>query len=192
MLYNETPKHRDMFINSIKKGVYRYAQFNRVIKSFVNQAGELDDSILKMEKLHPEIPPSRLAAEIKPHLFHKKGALGAGRDDNPEKGSYFNQIYLIEGSIQTDEQLDLIEQKKRIKFSEAQRMIYKSVGGTPYLDGDYTIFGEIIEGMAVAEAINSVATNKNDLPLEPVVFNAVVLSKKEAVRLQKKINYERR
>lgn len=186
-LYDETPKHRDMFLEAIKKGIYKDAQFNRVIKSFVSQGGELDDSILKREKLHPELGAQRLPAEIVPTLFHKKGAFGAGRDDNPEKASYFNQIYLVQGKIQTDEQLDLIAKKKSASFSDAQRKVYKTIGGVPYLDGDYTIFGEIVEGMDVAEAINSKATDKNDLPLQPVIFKAVILSKKEATQLQRKI-----
>ncbi len=92
LLYDETPKHRDMFLQTIKKGLYNNAQFNRVIQSFVSQSGELDETILDREKQHPEMPIQRLAAEIKPTLFHKKGALGAGRNDNPEKSSYLTQM----------------------------------------------------------------------------------------------------
>ena len=189
MLYDETPKHRDMFVQSIKSGVYKDALFNRVIKSFVSQGGELDEPILAREKQHPELAVQRLAAEIKPGLFHKKGVLGAGRDDNPTKSSYFNQIYLVEGKKQTDAQLDVIEQKKGIKFSSAQRQVYKTIGGIPHLDQDYTVFGEIVEGLDVAESINRVATDKNDLPFEPVIFNPVILSKKESAKLKRKIGY---
>lgn len=184
LLYDKTPKHRDMFLQTIKKGLYNNAQFNRVIKSFVSQGGELDETILEREKLHPERPIQRLAAEITPTLFHKKGALGAGRNDNPEKSSYLTQIYLVVGKPQTDEQLDALEKKKGIKFSASQRTVYKTLGGTPHLDNDYTIFGEVVEGMDVADAINSVATDKNDLPLEPVTFKPVILTKKEAPKLK--------
>ncbi|WP_316836280.1 peptidylprolyl isomerase [Pedobacter nutrimenti] len=184
MLYDQTPKHRDMFLQAIKDGTYNEAAFNRVIKSFVSQGGELDEVILDREKQHPENAPKRLAAEIKPGLFHKKGALGAGRNDNPEKSSYLSQIYLVAGKKQTDAQLDAIEAKKGIKFSKKQREIYKTTGGTPHLDQDYTVFGEVVEGMNVADEINGVATNKDDLPLDPVVFKAVILSKKEALRLR--------
>ncbi|TCC99874.1 peptidylprolyl isomerase [Pedobacter psychroterrae] len=177
MLYDKTPKHRDMFLSSIKSGLYRDALFNRVIKSFVSQAGELDESILEREKQHPELPLKRVAAEIDTALFHKKGALGAGRNDNPEKSSYINQIYFVAGKIHTDAQLDAIEKRKGSKFSKKQREVYKTIGGTPHLDGDYTVFGEIITGMDVAEAINSVQTNKDDLPLEPVLFNIKTIKK---------------
>ena len=177
MLYDETPKHRDMFLKTIKKGAYRNAEFNRVIKDFVSQGGELDDTILNREKRHPELGAKRFPAELKPTLFHKKGALGAGRDDNPDKSSYFTQIYLVSGKVQTDAQLDATEKKKNRKIPAAQREVYKTIGGIPYLDQDYTIFGEIVEGMEVADAINAVATNKDDVPLTPVIFNVRVIRK---------------
>ncbi|WEK18467.1 MAG: peptidylprolyl isomerase [Candidatus Pedobacter colombiensis] len=184
MLYDETPKHRDMFLNGIKTGLYKNAEFNRVIKSFVSQGGELDDTILNREHRHPELGAKRFPAEIKPSLFHKKGALGAGRDDNAAKGSYFTQIYLVAGKKQTDAQLDAVEHKKNRKIPPAQREVYKTIGGTPNLDQDYTVFGEIVAGMDVADAINEVATDKNDMPLQAVVFNPVVLSKAEAAKLK--------
>lgn len=187
MLYDETPKHRDMFLNAIKTGQYKNAEFNRVIKYFVSQGGELDDTILNREKSHPELGAKRFPAEIKPALFHKKGALGAGRDDNPTKASYFTQIYLVTGKKQTDAQLDAVEQKQNRKIPAAQRAVYKTIGGIPRLDHDYTVFGEIVVGMEVSDAINAVATDKNDVPLSPVIFNLKVLSKAEAVKLRKQL-----
>jgi len=190
MLYEETPKHRDAFLETIKSGFYDNAQFNRVIKSFVSQGGELDDLILDREKLHPETQVRRIPAEFSETLFHKKGALGTGRNDNPDKSDYYTQIYLVAGKPYTDEQLDAIELKKGRKFPLAQREIYKTIGGTPNLDQDYNIFGEVISGLEVADAINNVPTDKTDLPLSPVKFKAEILSKKEAVKLWKKIGKE--
>ncbi|MEJ2881571.1 peptidylprolyl isomerase [Pedobacter sp. GR22-6] len=187
MLYDEIPRHKAMFLKQIKKGTYKQAEFNRVIKDFVNQGGELDDSILNREKRHPELGAPRFPAEIKPHLIHKRGTFGAGRDDNPEKASYFNQIYFVIGKKWTDSLLDRVEKRTGRKIPMEHREIYKTLGGVPHLDGDYTLFGEIVQGLEVAEAINSVATDKNDVPLSPVVFNAVVLSKKEAAKLKKKL-----
>ncbi|KIO77196.1 peptidylprolyl isomerase [Pedobacter lusitanus] len=178
-LYDETPHHRDNFVRLVKKGLFRDQEFNRVIKDFVSQGGELDETILKREKLNPNVPAERLAAEIRTELFHKKGALGAGRDDNPEKSSFLDQIYLVQGKIQTDAELDALEVKKGIKFSASQREVYKKIGGIPRLDNDYTVFGEIIEGLAVAEAINAVATDKNDRPLKKEAFTITILDKKE-------------
>jgi cyclophilin family peptidyl-prolyl cis-trans isomerase len=164
-------------LKAIKKGAYKSAEFNRVIKDFVSQGGELDDTILNREKRYPALGAKRFPAELKPALFHKKGALGAGRDDNPDKSSYFSQIYLVKGKVQTDAQLDATEKKKNRKIPADQREVYKTIGGIPYLDQDYTIFGEIVEGMEVADSINVVATNKDDVPLVPVVFNIKILRK---------------
>ena len=189
MLYDKTPKHRDVFLSMIRKGFYSNTLFNRVIRSFVSQAGELDETIMEREKLHPETPLERIPAEMDEALFHKKGALGAGRNDNPEKSDYFTQIYLVAGKIQTDAQLDAIEKKKGRKIPAAQREIYKTIGGTPNLDQDYTIFGEITDGMDVAETINSVPVTI-ELPVTPVTFHAEILSKKEAAKLWKKIGKE--
>lgn len=179
MLYDETPRHRDMFVEAVQKGWYKNAEFNRVIKGFVNQGGELDDTILNREKRHPELGVKRFPAELKPDLFHKKGALGAGRDDNPEKAAFFTQIYFVIGKKYTDAQLDSVEQKKHVSIPAAQRQVYKTIGGIPRLDGDYTIFGEITEGLEVVEAINNVPTDKHDVPLKPVVFNVEIVRQKK-------------
>ena len=178
-LYEETPKHRDAFVQSIKKGLFDGAAFNRVIKGFVSQAGELDDVILEREAKQPGVPVSRIDAELVAGLIHKKGALGAGRNDNPEKSSYFSQIYLVAGKKHTAAQLDALEKKKGIKFSPLQRQVYTTLGGTPHLDGDYTVFGEVVEGMEVADRINAVPTNQGDLPVKEIIFIPQVLNKKE-------------
>ncbi|MES2826950.1 MAG: peptidylprolyl isomerase [Bacteroidota bacterium] len=187
MLYDATPKHKAMFLKEVKKGTYNKAQFNRVIKDFVSQAGELDEPILAREKLHPELKPKRLPAELDTTIIHKKGALGAGRDDNPEKGSYFNQIYLVAGKILTDAELDAVEKKTGRKISAPHRAVYKTFGGIPRLDMDYTIFGEVIEGLEIADIINKEKTNKGDVPASPVIFSATVLSRKESKNLAIKI-----
>ncbi|MBB6272068.1 peptidyl-prolyl cis-trans isomerase B (cyclophilin B) [Pedobacter cryoconitis] len=183
MLYDNTPNHRDNFIRLVRKGLFKDQEFNRVIKNFVSQGGELDETILEREKLNPGNPAERLAAEIRPDRFHKKGALGAGRDENPEKSSYFDQIYLVEGKIQTDAELDEIEIKKGIKFSAAQRQDYKKIGGIPRLDQDYTVFGEIVKGLEVAEAINKADTDQHDRPLKKESFTLTILNRKEAEKL---------
>lgn len=185
MLYDATPNHRDNFLNLVKRGLFKDQEFNRVIKNFVSQGGELDETILDREKLNPKTPVQRLAAEIRPELFHKKGALGAGRNDNPEKSSYLDQIYLVEGKIQTDAELDALEVKRGIKFTPLQRETYKTTGGLPRLDQDYTVFGEIVSGIEAAEAINEVATAKNDHPIKKEGFTIHILSKKEISKIVK-------
>lgn len=183
MLYDETPLHRDNFIKQIRNGTFKDQEFNRVIKGFVSQGGELDETILDREKLQPNQALQRIAAEINPRLYHKKGALGAGRNDNPEKSSYLDQIYLVQGKVQTDAQLDLIEAQTGRNFSATQRAAYKKIGGVPRLDGDYTIFGEIVSGLPVAEEINAVQISSNDHPASPVTFSLHILTAKEIKKL---------
>lgn len=179
MLYDSTPKHKANFIRAIRSGLFNNNEFNRVIKDFVSQAGELDDTILNREGRHPELPLRRIPAEIRPGLFHKKGALGAGRNDNPGKASFLNQFYLVAGKIQTDAQLDQLTAKTGHQFSAKERECYKTAGGTPRLDGDYTVFGEVIEGMAVAEKLNALPTDNHDRPLRRQKFSLRILSQQE-------------
>uniref|UniRef100_UPI003D7F4419 peptidylprolyl isomerase n=1 Tax=Pedobacter sp. TaxID=1411316 RepID=UPI003D7F4419 len=189
LLYDQTPAHRDAFIKTVQEGLFNDAAFNRVIKSFVSQAGELDETILEREQQQPNVPIKRIHAELVPSIFHKKGALGAGRNDNPEKQSYFTQFYLVAGKIYTDEELDVIAKKRGIQFTTAQRQVYKTIGGTPHLDQNYTVFGEVIQGMDVADAINGTPTSKDDLPITPVTFTPKVLSKREAAQLLKVLHF---
>lgn len=183
MLYDFTPKHRDLILSKIHKGTYKNAQFNRVIKNFVIQGGELDESILSREATQSHIKPNRLAPEFHPKAFHKLGALGAGRDQNTEKGSYYNQIYFVVGKKITARELDDLEQKKGIKFTQEQRETYLKIGGQPRLDHDYTVFGEITKGLNVVLKISHLDTDAQDLPDDMVIFNI-----KAKRNLPKKVN----
>ena len=174
LLYDFTPQHRDMILKEIEKGTYTNAQFNRVIKNFVVQGGELDEPILAREKEHPYDQPKRLAPEFHPKAYHKLGALGAGRDDNDQKGSYFNQIYFVVGKKTNPIELDELERKKGIKFTAEQRETYLKQGGQPRLDHDYTVFGEIIKGLDKVLLISQEDTDQNGLPDDPIVFSIKV------------------
>ncbi|WP_166332264.1 peptidylprolyl isomerase [Sphingobacterium chungjuense] len=173
-LFDDTPQHRDLFLQAVKDSVYHQALFNRVIAGFVNQGGELDEPILQ-EEAEGLRERERLPAEILPQHYHYKGALGAGRDDNPEKASYLAQIYFVIGKVMTNAELDALEKAKSIKIPAKHREIYTSIGGIPRLDGDYTIFGKTVRGLNVMEQINQVNTDSSDVPLKPVVFSVRVL-----------------
>lgn len=174
VLYDFTPNHRDLILKEINKGTYTKAQFNRVIKDFVIQGGELDEPILEREAKNPEIKPLRLNPEFHPKAFHKIGALGAGRDDNASKGSYFNQIYFVVGKKVTEQDLANLSAKKGITFTAEQRVEYLKNGGLPRLDQDYTVFGEITKGLKVAMKISEAETNEKDYPKKPVIFSIKV------------------
>lgn len=175
MLYDDTPQHRDMFLKEIKKGTYSQAEFNRVIRNFVCQGGELDETILERERQHPQKGALRFPAELKSNHFHKKGVLGAGRDDNPEKANYYSQIYLVQGRRYTENELDSLEKKRHISIPRERRSVYLREGGIPYLDGHYTVFGEIIKGLDILEAINKTPTDLHDKPIKPERFSIRIM-----------------
>ena len=141
-LYNETPKHRDNFIKLVNEGFYNGSIFHRVINQFMIQGGGAKNGT--------EDVGYTLPAEIKSNLFHKKGALAAARmpdQINPNKESSGSQFYIVQGRKYTDAELDAMETRLNRKFSTEERDAYKTIGGTPHLDGAYTIFGEVIEGL---------------------------------------------
>lgn len=172
VLYDFTPNHRDMFLKAVENEEYKEALFNRVIENFVVQGGEHDIDIARREAADPKGLKPRLAAEFDERAFQKMGALGAGRDDNPQKSSFLNQIYFVVGKTPvTETELANLEQKKSIRFTPQQKTEYLKNGGLPRLDHDYVIFGEVYEGLDVLMRISRVKTDKQDFPLEKVVFS---------------------
>lgn len=166
-LSNRTPAHRDNFIKLVQQHYFDTTQFHRVVPAFVIQGGAPDSLFTTPDTA--ELMQQRLAAEFDSTLFHKRGALGMGRDANPLKASFFTQFYIVQGRTYTDAQLDSVEVKrlKGRKIRPERREVYKSIGGTPQLDGDYTIFGEVVEGLEVLDAISKVKTT-NEAPLQSV------------------------
>lgn len=109
-----------------------------------------------------------IQAEFRPELVHKKGALAAARNNNPEKRSSGCQFYIVEGKTLTDSELDNIEKRTGTKYTPEQREAYKTIGGTPFLDQSYTVYGEVYEGLNVIDSISQVATAPGDRPLKDV------------------------
>lgn len=175
MLYDFTPAHRDLILDAIDQEEYKNAFFNRIIEEFVVQGGEHDVDIAAREAAHPDQPKPRLAGEFDKRAIHKVGALGAGRDGNPEKASFLNQIYFITGKPVSPKELDALETKKGVVYTQAQREEYLLRGGQPRLDMDYTIFGEVYEGIDVLLKINQVQTDEQNYPIEPVTFTIIKL-----------------
>jgi cyclophilin family peptidyl-prolyl cis-trans isomerase len=183
-LSDETPKHTANFIKLAKKGYYNNYDFNRVIKGFVIQGGETDSAYAAMGKAGQAF--KRIDPELNTSLFHQKGALAAGRDNNKEKTSFEGQFYVVDGKKYTDAQLDDFEKRvgKGFQFCADARKIYKEVGGTPSLDQNYTVFGQLVKGFEALDQIASTAKNKTDRPLVKVKIKVSVLSKKEIKALQ--------
>lgn len=179
-LYNETPVHRDNFIKLVKAHYFDHTTFNRILKGFVIQGGDPDSLYAKGKTLKPE--QYWIQPEFKPALYHKRGALAMGRDDNKDKASFTTQIYFVDGRTWTDDELNKIEQKYHLHYTDAQRQTYKTIGGTPFLDQNYTVFGEIVKGMDFIDKVCAVKVNKDGNPDKEVWMKVRVLSDREVGR----------
>jgi len=168
-LYDSTPKHKENFIKLTKEGFFDGLLFHRVIQGFMIQGGDpnsrgADQSV----RLGSGGPGYRIDAEIgAPHFKGTLAAARTGGPSNPEKKSSGSQFYIVQGQIQTDAQLDNFERQKGIKYNADQRAKYKSIGGSPSLDVDYTVFGELISGLDVIDKIAAVGKN-GERPLEHI------------------------
>lgn len=186
-LSNLTPLHRDNFLRLVKSGYYDGTLFHRVIKDFMAQGG---DSTTRHAGKGTEIggydPHYTIPAEFRfPTLFHKRGALAAAREGdsvNPQRASGSAQFYIVWGYQFSDASLNRVQQRlnqqtdSTVQLTPEVREVYKTLGGTPHLDGQYTVFGEVVEGLDVVERIQAVATDEHDRPLEDVrIIKATVV-----------------
>lgn len=178
-LYDQTPQHRDNFLKLADQGFYDGLLFHRVIEGFMIQGGdpnsrEADPNAM----LGSGGPGYTIPAEFVDTLVHVKGALAAARTGdnvNPEKRSSGSQFYIVQGRIVTDDMLDAIEAQKGKRYSRSQREKYLQSGGTPFLDRDYTVFGQVVEGLEVLDKIAAVKTGRSDRPVENVSFTVKVI-----------------
>ncbi len=179
-LYDATPLHRDNFRNLVREGAYDSLLFHRVIKDFMIQGGDPDSKNAAPGMLLGEgDKPYTVPAEFRldEGIFHRRGVLAAARegdDVNPEQRSSAMQFYIVWGRVFDEAGLDQIQERLdrraggRVKLTPEMREVYKTTGGTPHLDGQYTVFGEVVSGLDVVDAIQQVATDDNDRPLEDV------------------------
>ena len=230
-LYNETPQHRDNFIKIVKDGVLDSVLFHRVINQFMIQAGDIKsknaDSTIT---LGPNDLPYTVPAEINQKLYHKRGALGAARDGNPEKASSSTQFYIVQRGPRQDSLIDLDQERingwlaehymqkdslysslfegrnaaikemdmdtyriyadslrilskdftdyEKYVIPEDHREVYRTSGGTPHLDQNYTVFGEVLEGMHVVDSIAVTKTSDADRPVEDIRILSVKIIEK--------------
>ncbi len=187
-LYDETPLHRNNFIKLVRAGYYEDLMFHRVIQHFMIQGGDPNSRYAaEKQRLGEGGPEYTIPAEINDSLFHKKGVIAAARDENPDKASNGSQFYLVQGRIFTDSGLDSLEQLRLggRRIPPYQREVYKALGGTPHLDGSYTVFGEVVSGIDVIDRIAAVETDRYDRPLQDQRMNMVMLKRREAVNLER-------
>ena len=165
-LYNSTPLHRENFTNLIKKGFYDSLLFHRVINGFMIQGGDPTsknaDSIATLGSGEiPDLPT--IPSEFRKNLIHKKGVLAAARDNNPEKKSSNCQFYIVQGK-----KMDTAQLNPDNHYTKEQKEIYQRMGGTPRLDQNYTVFGEVFAGMDIIDKIAATPVNEMDRPKQNV------------------------
>lgn len=176
-LYNETPLHRDNFLRLVKAHYYDSLLFHRVIKNFMIQGGNRNTRQAEFTPEFANLCDSldyTIEAEFRlPKLFHKRGVIAAARegdDVNPQKRSSSTQFYFVWGRKYSERAMEFTESRLDIELTSEMREAYMTVGGTPHLDGSYTVFGEIVEGLDVVERIQGVETDEGDRPLQPVMI----------------------
>lgn len=186
-LYNETPLHRDNFLKLVRSGAYDGVLFHRVIKDFMVQTGDMGSKNAKPGQALGDTPERySLLAEIHyPELLHRRGAVAAAResdDVNPQRKSSSTQFYIVWGIRFTDKQLDWAQERLdahtdgTVKMSPEVRQLYKTEGGSPHLDGQYTVFGQVIDGLDVVERIQRQPVDDNDRPkVDLRIRKAIVL-----------------
>jgi cyclophilin family peptidyl-prolyl cis-trans isomerase len=161
ILHDQTPLHKANFLKLVDDKFYDGLLFHRIINLFMIQGGDPDSRTAKQGTMLGNGENGyKVPAEITPELFHKRGALAAARDGNPAKASSGCQFYVVQGQVWNDETLKerMMRTPQRV-FTDAQKQFYKTIGGAPHLDGNYTVFGQVIDNLWV---IDSVATQKRD------------------------------
>ncbi|MES1182102.1 MAG: peptidylprolyl isomerase [Flavobacterium sp.] len=182
-LYDSTPLHRDNFIRLVKTHYYDSVLFHRVIKNFMIQSGDPNSKhAAPGDPLGNGGPDYTVPAEFRVTIFHKKGVLAAARDGddtNPTKASSASQFYIVQGKKFTDAGLDSVEtfRLKGRKIPLYQREVYKTIGGTPHLDLNYTAFGEVVSGLDVVDKIAATATSKGEDRDRPLTDIKIVTTK---------------
>lgn len=178
-LYNETPLHRDNFIAHVKNGDYNGVLFHRVIKDFMIQTGDPATRPPEMiNRKKAKVNDQKVPAEFRfPQLFHKKGAVAAARDGdetNPERMSSGTQFYIAVGKRRAEWELDYFQKrldemtKGEVVLTPEVRAMYGKIGGTPHLDGQYTVFGEVVSGLEIVDAIQNTETDEANKPLQDI------------------------
>lgn len=173
-LYNDTPLHRDNFLQLVEEGFYDGLLFHRVIDGFMIQGGDpqsKDAAAGQRLGSGSREGVETIPAEFLPNRFHKKGALAAARTggpSNPEKKSSNCQFYIVDGKVSPKQELEVLEKRSGKPMPEERKAAYTTVGGTPFLDDEYTVFGEVVSGLEIVDKIAAIEKDRSDRPTKDV------------------------
>lgn len=176
-LYEDTPLHRANFILLVKSGYLNGCLFSRVVEDFMAQCGGSYDEMQKA--IQDTLGVYTIPSEMSAGHFHKKGTIGAARSytNNPDKRSECDEFYFVEGARYNDLSLDHYEFENNYKYSSTQRNYYKKNKGAAHIDGEHTVFGEIIEGYQVVSKLTHVDTDTQDWPVVDLYVDSAIIVK---------------
>jgi cyclophilin family peptidyl-prolyl cis-trans isomerase len=178
-LFNETPLHRDNFLKLTEDGVFDGTLFHRVINAFMIQGGDPDSKNAQPgQQLGMGGPGYTIPAEFVEGKYHEKGAVAAARQGdqvNPQKESSGSQFYIVQGRVFSHDELNNLEQRSGRTLTAEQKRIYTTIGGTPHLDGEYTVFGRVVKGLDVVDKIATIETDRSNRPTEDIAISVRVL-----------------
>jgi len=176
VLYDDTPLHRASFIHLIEEKYFHFVEITRVKKNFVVQGGNSQEEAKATQRFL--LGNYTIPAEITPYYYHKKGALAMARDieDNPEKRSSPYDFYIVHGRKAGGAELYNLQKEKSFTYSDKQKQAYKTTGGTPHLDRDFTVFGEVTKGLNVLDKIANLPVDGKDWPKDDLIISIEILN----------------
>lgn len=175
ILHDQTPRHKANFIALADTGFYNGTLFHRIIENFMIQGGDPQSKKARAGQALGEGDVGyQVPAEFDEKLFHKKGVLAAARDNNPTKASSGCQFYVVQGKKFSDDELAVQEKRAARPLTDAQKQVYKTLGGTPHLDGSYTVFGQVVKGLEVLDTIARQPRDNRDRPQKDIPMQVKV------------------
>ncbi len=191
VLFDDTPLHKANFIKLVEKKFYDSLLFHRIIDGFMIQGGDPESKTAKPNQRLGSGGGNleRIPYEFKANHVHKKGALAAARDNNPEKKSSACQFYIVQGKKMTDDEITVVAQRNGMDYTTQQRAEYMILGGTPRLDNGYTVFGEAIDNLELIDTIAKQAKDSSDRPKEDIKMSMTV-KKMRKKKITKKFGYK--
>ncbi len=190
ILYDEAPKHKENFLKLVEEKFYDNLLFHRIIKDFMIQGGDPNSRNATPEQMLGDggSERQRIKYEFNPKNIHKKGALAAAHDGNPEKASSNCQFFIVEGQKRDAQELAMLQNRNKMAYTEAQKKLYAELGGSPHLDNNYTVFGEILDGFDVLENIAKQERNKVNRPKQDIKM-IITAKKMKKKKITKKFKY---